>query len=82
MYSPSQLQAVSVSEFSVSWVTSWSLADAILGSSFWQQYSVYGAGYELSFGDDEVAAKATMTDKESELVYRLSTWDDRLLNTM
>jgi hypothetical protein len=30
-------------------------------------------------GNDEVAAKATITE---ELVYRLSTWDDRLLNTI
>jgi hypothetical protein len=34
------------------------------------------------FGDDEVANKATITDQELELVYRLSTWDDSLLNTI
>jgi hypothetical protein len=34
------------------------------------------------FGDDEVANKATITDQELELVHRLSTWDDSLLNTI
>jgi hypothetical protein len=34
------------------------------------------------FGDDEVANKATITDQELELVYRLSAWDDSLLNTI
>jgi hypothetical protein len=70
---------VSVSACLVTWVISLILVGVILLRNFCQQFGVCVRKWRRAgFSDIQAAEKSIITDREIELFYGISTWDDEL----